>query len=195
MAYAVGDFLVNIQGVITGGEVWSNTWAFSLAEGGTEKQGCVDALHGFYNDLAAICSDAWKAQVATGVDLFLGQSADYAFEEVVGAQIESDLPTQCAIRVSLSDGTGVRGGPFLTGFTTGELAGSGGLVVSTAQILIADELEQLAAEVALADAALGIHRPTTETVVAAVSGRVGQRFDVIRKRANDILEQYATVTF
>lgn len=195
MAYIDGDFLVNIKGTLANNEIWSNTWAMVGALTAVEKQDCVDALHTFYNDITPFLSAEWTADVATGTDLATGVSVDYAWGAFVGTETAKTIPTQLAIRCSLSNDFGVRGGPFLTGWTIDAIDATKGLIAPATVTQIAGELDQLGQEVLAAGASLGIHRPTLETVVIASMGRVGQRFDIIRKRANEVLEAYTPVAF
>lgn len=193
MAYVAGDFLVEVRGTTTGGEIWSNTWGFTGVTTSTEEQDVVTALHSFYNDMAAVCSNEWTAQVATGRNLFANTSDDYDFEEIVGTLTGNNLPSQCAIRVSLTAEGNVQGGPFLTGFTVAALDASG-LIASGTSSVIVTEVDELNTLVLAAGGFLAIHRPTVLSMSTVTKARVGQRFDIIRKRANDILEAYTVVS-
>lgn len=190
MAYASGDFLVEIKGTTVGDEIWSNTWCVSGAVSDIDKDNAVTALHQFYEAIKPFLHSTWTGQVATGRDLFLGTSADYPWADQVGGESTAGpLPSQLAIRASLSTHTGQRGGPFLTGWAT-DIVDSAALVQAATATLIADEVEDLAEQLVLDGMALAIHLPTTSSVALADIVRVGQRFDIIRKRANAILEAY-----
>lgn len=191
MAYVNGDIRVNIQGVNTVGEIWSNTWAVENAISEAQKTEAVARIHNFYNQIQGYLSIGWAAQVATVTDLFANVSTDEPFSDVSGTSTDFAMPFQVAIRVSLTAGVATKGGPFLTGWAT-EAVGAGGLIDDTLQILVADEVEDLAEELDGTGLGLALDSPTNSALLTVHTVRVGQRFDVIRKRANDQLEQYET---
>lgn len=191
MAYIDGDIRVNVQGTLHGNEIWSNTWAVEGAVGLALKTEAVNRIHNFYSQISSAMTVEWHAQVATVTDLFANSSQDIFFDDVDGAEVDAELPQQLAVRISLTAGVGVQGGPFLAGFTTAALAADG-LVDSVTQTLIADEVEDLAEELDAEGLALALDSPTNTALFTVHTVRVGQRFDVIRKRSNDVLESYIT---
>lgn len=191
MAYVNGDILVEVKGVTSGPEIWSNTWAVEGATSLALKEEAVARVHNFYNQIDALLCDTWEAQVATVHDLFANTSQDVFFDDVAGTSAFGPLPQQIAVRVSLSAGVNVRGGPFLTGFAS-DRVDADGLFDSASQIIVADEAEDLAEELAAEGLGLALHSPTNTALFTVYQVRVGQRFDIIRKRANEILESYQT---
>ena len=180
-----------VQGVMADNEIWSNTWAVEGATGAPNKVEATNRVHNFYNQIAGELVVNWNAQVATVVDLFANTSTDVFFDDVPGTNIDGPLPSQLAVRVSLSAGVNVRGGPFLGGWPT-SACDADGLLDSTIQTLVADEVEDLSDELVAEGMALALHSPTNVALFPVFQARVGQRFDVIRKRANEILESYIT---
>lgn len=191
MAYVVGDIRVQIQGTLPGGEIFSNTWAVEGAVDAAARTAAVGRIHNFYNQIQGLLSDQYNAQVATVRDLFANVTYDEFFDDVPGTDTEVPLPTSTAIRVSLSGGTNVQGGPFLSGFTVTDLV-SPGVLASAAQATIADEVEDLAEELDGLGLSLALDSPKNLALFTVHTVRVGERFDVIRKRANDLLESYET---
>lgn len=191
MAYVAGDCAVEIKGTAIMNEIWSNTWGVEGATDGAKKQLAVDAFHAFYNDIASLYGIGTTASVALVHDLFAGSTTEHSFEDVAGAETSKPLPTQLAVRVSLKAGVNIRGGPFLTGFSIDQIATTGGVLESAAQALIITEVEDLAQALDADGMALAVDSPTNLAMFTVVGARVGQRFDVIRKRANEILENYA----
>lgn len=195
MAYTNDEFRVEITGNGTSGEVWSNTWSARDNEGSQDPQDFVDILHEFYTDLfgfAVPISNDTSAVRAVIRNLGSGLVTEGGWGTLTGAGGGVPLPTQLAIRVSLSAGLH-RGGPYLTGFTVGVVDTDSTLTVGFKSDLIG-ALETMFASLDSAQWSLCIDRPTSLTMQQVTACRIGDRFDVIRKRANDIAEAYAAVT-
>lgn len=191
MAYVAGDYRFTVQGTLGSGEQWINRWAVRDVVGPTERGEVVSALHAMYTDIYLLhISSSAKAVSCQSKNLFTDTVTEEAWEDITGDDLSTLLPTQCAIRASLNSQTGVNGGPFIAGWSDNAVA-TGGLLE------VADQTGLLAAVSGFADALLAddmtlcIERPTTEELVTADRARVGLRFDVIRKRANDLAESYA----
>lgn len=193
MAYVAEDLIINVRGMCSPSESFSNTWAFVPSGATPDPQACADALRTFYAEIAATwLPTEWSAVGATMTFPFTGNSSEADWSLVVGAATDDIVPSQLAIRVSLSGATGVRGGPFLSGFNKLSIA-EDGLVDAGPITLIGDEVVVMATTVLTSDYALGIHRPTVPSVELATQVRVGERWDVIRRRGNDTPEGYYTL--
>lgn len=198
MAFEAGDILVRIEGTLASAESWANVWAFKDVADGTEAQAVADALHAFYADIA----DPWWMTPCSAVnasyrDLFGGGTFGLSWTTVTGATDSNLLPTECALRLSIRTlPLQSRGGPFLPGFGENGIQQNGTLLVA-AQSAIKDALDDLATALAAttSPARLGLHRPTTVDVVAASSVRTGLVFDAIRRRRNDLPENYVLSLF
>lgn len=198
MAYASGDILMRIEGTLAGAESFANTWAFKDVASAAEAQDVADALHAFYADIA----DPWwmnnvDAVNASYRDLFGGGTFALAWTTITGATASNLLPTECALRLSIRTlPLNSRGGPFLAGFGQNSIDDDGTLLTG-AQTAIVTALDNLATALAgtTTPARLGLHRPTSTDVVAASSVRVGVVFDAIRRRRNDLPENYAISMF
>jgi hypothetical protein len=195
VAYADGDVLFTVEGNLPGGEVWANVWA--------KTGGPAAALEGLTADLVAFYENqeddrhtGWTVERVTAKDLFSGDIVEQTITPFNGNDsTNAPLPVSTAVRVSLSALGGVRGGPFLSGYTAGALSAVGQLDITYRNRLVT-ELDALDESWnALDGSQVGIHRPTTETVVAVTTARVGLVFDVIRGRRNALAESYAVVTF
>lgn len=185
--------MVTVRGNLAPSEIWTNTWAFKETDPAAVPQDAVTTLHGFYANLAAEWMPTeFTAVGATIKDLSTGITSDAVWATITGADTQDILPTQLGVRVSLNDNANHRGGPFLCGFSK-IAAAEDGVLDTGCQTDIATELANMAATLATEDYLIGIHRPTTDTVVTATQGRVGQRFDVIRKRSNANMEAYDLV--
>lgn len=192
MAYDAGDILVTVRGNLDPGEIWTNTWAFVEVSPGSTPQDAVDDLHAFYAGLFA----TWMASECTAVgavikDLASGVSSEAAWESIAGSNVQDILPTQLAIRLSLSDDIGTRGGPFIPGWAK-QASAEDGVIDSGVVTDISSELATLDTAVTTNGYRIGIHRPSVPDVRVATVGRVGERFDVIRKRANALSEGYTS---
>lgn len=196
MAYAAGDALVRVEGILAGSEGFANVWAFKSVSNASDAQDVADALHTFYDSYFTSHSTA-RASVVTCsyTPLFTGGNIALTWAQIDGAVATDLLPTECALRLSFrSLPGGTRGGPFLPGFCVNALD-QDGMLDSTAHTNMTTYVGDLVADVAgSTPAQMGIHSPTTESVIEATSIRVGRVFDVIRKRRNDLPENYTTIT-
>lgn len=196
MAYSSNDFLFTVRGNLTSGEIFANNWAGVRTDGGASTQDFGDALHDFYGTLAAVWFPDDTTITACSVKtLDSGISNDLSWAAITGENTQDPLPTQLGVRVSLFSGTGpTRGGPFLAGWAK-QVNTAGGLLTTDVQDDIIEALEAMVTTLGTVDWALGIDSPTAAAVRAVTSARVGRRFDVIRKRANDVAESYVTTDF
>jgi len=196
MAYSTDDFLFTVRGTLASGEIFANNWAGVRTDGGAAAQDFGDALHDFYDTLAAV----WMPNDTTitscaSKHLSSGITTELSWATITGANTQEPLPNQLGIRVSLFSGTGpTSGGPFLPGWAK-QTTDTGGLVTTDVQDDIIAALEAMVTTLGTVDWALGIQSPTAVAVRAVTSARVGRRWDVIRKRANDVSESYVTTDF
>lgn len=192
MAYSAGDLLITVRGNLDPAEIWTNTWAFKVDGLNPDYLQVVDALEVFYGALATDWLPVeFTAVGATVKALDTGISTEASWNLITGQNVQDILPTQLAVRVSLSGAGGVQGGPFLPGWSK-QASAEDGVIDSGAVTDIIDGIDTLNTAVQAADFVIGIHRPTNSTVVQATQARVGQRFDVIRKRSNNNAEAYAS---
>lgn len=194
MAYSSEDYLVNVRGVIGGSEAFSNTWAF-LGTGVLldDIDTIGGAIAGFYEDIcgfASWLSENYKPTGAVLKQLVSGQTFELPWPTLEGSSSGEMLPTQLAVRVSLTAAPNIQGGPYLGGFVVAAVDGS--LVANSLLTDFKGALETMTAALTAGGCALGLHRPTVETVELVIQGRQGQRWDVINKRANDTPEGYTT---
>lgn len=189
MAYVAGDVAVEIKGTTLGGEIWSNSWAAEDVVDATARTNLATRFHQFYDALSPALITDWHASTCLIRDLFANVTYEMPWEDIPGENIDGPLPQQVSVRVSLSAGANARGGPFICGWPVSAVDANGLLDV-TDQTLVADEVEDLGEGIDGDGMALGLHSPTSSAVLTVFQARVGQRFDVIRKRSNDILEAY-----
>jgi len=192
MAYAAGDFRFVVRGSLNSGEIWANTWAVFNIDNATERQAVAAALHQFYDDINGPLSNDWQALTCQSKDLFTNVTVDETWAGIVGGTATDMMPGQIAVRLSLFSLIGQNGGPFLCGFVNTDTENNGQLTSST-QSLIRDAASDLGDAIVAAGCSWGLDRPTGPEIVTVQRFRVGRRFDVIRKRANDVGESYLTV--
>lgn len=193
MAYTAGDILVQVRGSLAPAESWVNSWSFSPDGGSPNAQACVDALHLFYATLAGTWLPAeFTAVGATIKQLSTGITSEADWTTVTGVNAQDILPTQLAIRVSLNTAQGANGGPFIPGWSK-QASAEDGVIDAGVVADLETALETLNTDVLAADYHIGLHRPTILEVDVAARARIGQRFDVIRRRANDQAEAYVSV--
>lgn len=195
MAYSAGQWLITVRGNLTLGEVWTNTWCFQGDPDTFDVDNDVQPdLNGIYADLHGFAS--WfhtdtTSEGATATNLASGISHEMPWAPTVGAAASDPCPTQLALRISLSSGQS-HGGPFLAGFASGAI-GPGGRVENGVITDIGGALEDRFAALDAAGAALALHKPSTTSVVLVTKATLGRRFDVIRRRANQVAEAAATI--
>lgn len=194
MAYSAGDILVTVTGTTGSFENWTNSWCFEGIDT-ADEQSAVDALHDFYDELTvnATLSDTWAARSATVRRLLAGVTFIPSWITLFGGNASDQLPTQLAVRVSLTSASGHNGGPFLSGWSVASNNGTGKLATNDQADIIA-ALANLDTAIQALGGFIAINRPTGPEVVRAVQGRVGERFDVIRSRGNDTAESYSATT-
>lgn len=193
MAYNTNEFQVIAQGSLGGVERWSNTWTFLELSGFTSRQATADQVRALYAQLVARFHTSWDADGAIIRDLNTGNGEPADWEVVAGTGSTNLAPTQLATRISLDNLAGVRGGPFLSGYTISAI-GAGGIVAGGVVTDLIDAVDTLASAGLNEGYQMRIDRPSVETTVAALRARVGARFDVIRSRANDTQESYTSTT-
>lgn len=193
MAYTDDEYRVTIRGTVGPAEEWANTWSFLDVSSDDAIADAVTRFHTFYGALLEIQSTSYHVLTCAIKNLGTGVTVFPIWEDQVGTNGAQLLPTQLAVRVSLDDNAGHRGGPFLCGFTEGNNADNG-LLSSTHQTLIAGAVDSLAANLVTDGLQLRIDRPSVAGTVVALQCRVGQRFDVIRKRGNDTVESYVAAS-
>lgn len=192
MAYVAGDYRFVVRGALASGETWANTWAFSGIDNPTERAAVATALHQFYDDINGILSNDWSALTCQSKNLFTTIITDETFSGLVGGTATDMMPGQIAVRLSLFSALGQNGGPFLCGFVNTDTENNGQLS-SSSQSTIRDAASDFGDAIVAAGVTWGLDRPTAPEVVDVARFRVGRRFDVIRKRANDVGESYLTV--
>lgn len=195
MAYTNDMYRVIVRGTLCdGAESWYNSWTVLDDTGGQDITEITVSLAAFYTAIfdAEISSHTTR-QGATARNLGTGVATELAIGTDTGNDLADPMPSQVAVRYSLSGLAGTHGGPFIAGWSK-NAGDDAGLLSSANQTVLADALEDFWAAIDGLGWVLAIDRPTAETVDGVVQARVGQRFDVIRKRANDIAEAYVTVT-
>lgn len=191
MPYTNDQYRVTVEGNLGSGETFSNTWTFIDDTTGQDVQNAVDLLHDFYGtwdqwiDNSASATMARARNLGTNVETIMGWTA------VPGTNTNELLPTQLAVRVSLNTASGLNGGPFLAGWSS-QTVTTGGLCITDVQDDVLAGMEALNAALQSAGWRIGIDRPTVPQVSPATRVRIGRRFDVIRKRANDLSESYVS---
>lgn len=196
MAYTVEQFQVIASGTAPGGEVWYNSWCVLDPTTSGDVDEIQSAFAAFYADIAALAvSDQWTYNFLRCKNLGTEVVYDLAVNPALaGSDTTNDpLPNQLAVRVSLKALPNINGGPFLTGFTTAAVGDSGELANGTL-LDIVQAVDDLSTNLTGNQFAIGIQRPSALTCVEAESARVGAKFDVIRKRANERLENYEIVS-
>ena len=114
--------------------------------------------------------------------------------DLVSGDAESNpLPTECALRISLSAAGNRHGGPFISGFGAG-FQDADGQFTSSEAVIFRNQVNALITDLAAVDFELRLDSPTDELTLPLTGARIGRTFDVIRKRRNKIAEEYLPVT-
>lgn len=190
MAYGANDLKVVVNGRLGATEVWTNSWAVGATEEADGTESLVSAFRGAYIDLQDIMNNQWHADGITLYSLASTTVFHPDWATFAGSNVLAILPTQCAIKVSLSNGFGVRGGPFLSGFDTEHLA-TDGTLDTDGQDIVLNAVTTLASQLAEHGYLLSIDRPSTSGLATATQVRIGRVFDTIRRRRDARPELYA----
>lgn len=195
MPYAAGAWRITVRGALCdGAESWYNVWTVLDPGGAQDVSELTVPLAALYTDIFDLEISSHTTRVgATARNLLTSATVELAVGSDAGNDLADPMPSQIAARVSLSSSSVVRGGPFIAGWSK-NAGDDGGLLSSANQTGLATAVGDFWDAIDTLGWTLAIDRPSVETVVAVASARVGQRFDVIRKRANDIAEAYASVT-
>lgn len=194
MPYTNDHYLILVEGDTGGLDSFVNTWAVEDVGAVQDPQDAVDIIHAFYDGINDEQSAAYQALSASIVHLIDGTKTEADWAAVVGGDASPVLPTQIAVRLSLRGALNVNGGPFLPGWSNAANDG-GGILTATAQADIETAFTALRDAMTAADWRLCINRPTVEDLAPVFQAKVGRRFDVIRRRANEQPEQYAVINW
>lgn len=194
MAWTTDSYQVIAEGATAGDDRWVNVWSFLRADPGADIADLEAALISFYSALEGFLADTWTCDNMRIKNLGTGVYVDQPQSALAGTSEGNPLPPQIAVRSSLKASPNINGGPFLAGWAATQVDADGQLLAATQQE-IADQVETMQTNLLVNDWVLCISRPTLEVMIAAEQVRVGQRFDVIRRRANDQPEQYVTIVF
>lgn len=195
VAYSAGDTLIVVRGNLGTSEQFTNTWAVRRTDPGADIADVGTALHTLYAAIAVNGQSSFCETVgASWRDLQAAEVGDFTWASIDGDDLDDLLPTECAIRVSLTASDRTRGGCFLAGMSVNSVENDGRFLASFAANIV-DAVDTFRASLVSADWDLGIHSPTTETVKQAASARIGLVFDVIRRRRDNLAEAFVGVTW
>lgn len=194
MAYTNNEYRITVRGTLGTGEIFNNVWSVLDVVGGQSIAEVGPLFHAFYTDVAAEeLSSHCDIVGATAKNLGTLVQSEFSWENISGSDLDNMLPSQCAVRVSLTGPGGTHGGPFLAGFSINAVNDQGLLDPGHADALVAATVT-LAEDLVTAGWALRIDRPSIASTVVASTVRVGERIDVIRKRANELSESYTVAS-
>ena len=194
MAFTANDYRFIVRGNFDNGEVFFNRYAATRTDGGADPQDLVDALFAFYGTVYGTNISSHTHAVGCTMHQLTGSGAvEAVWTGVDGDDLADLLPTECAIRLSLSTASGVHGGPFLAGWSVNAVDADGQLVTGNA-VDVVNAYDTFYGAAVAADWIPAIERPAAATLNPINRARVGSTFDVIRKRRNELAEGYAVVT-
>lgn len=187
MPYPANVYRIVVRGsLLDGAEEWNNVWSVIDEVGGQDVNELATIVHDLYADIFALDISSHSAALGATVEkLSDGTRTELSFASITGDDLADPFPPQIAARVSLTAAGNRHGGPYITGWSKnagddqGQLQEQGALALAVANYF--DALNT-------AGWFPGIDSPTDEQVYPVLSAKVGKRFDVIRKRANEIPE-------
>ena len=193
MPYVDTEWAVLVEGRLAGGEVFSNRWTVAETDVGADIVDALTAFHTMYVGWAGLMFQGWRVDTIEARNLVTSVTESFPFDSIEGDGGEFALPTECAIRVSLSAAGNRHGGPFISGWDTTNIDSESQLEATEAANF-RNNVNALIVALAAADFELRLDSPTDTETKAITQGRVGRTFDVIRKRRNAIPEQYLNIT-
>lgn len=195
MAYSVGDTMIIVRGGTALTEEWANTWCVNNPS--APVQDVVDLFHQFYDDLMTAAANRYSVRTTASQvrvrSLFTNSDIPATWSLLTGTGGDSDLPSECAIRVSIGAIPNRHGGPFLPAPNISVLT-TDGLVDAGTRLALIALLQTLVDDLFAMDVTLRLNSPGDAVLHLATSVRVGQVFDAIRSRRADLAENYSAVT-
>lgn len=193
MPYVDTEWAVIVEGVLPGSENWANRWTIRETGVGADLDDATAEFRALYTSWAGLCPTSWSATMITFRNLVNSTVVTPAWSPVDGEVDDAGpLPTECALRVSLSAAPGRHGGPFMAGAATSTVDSDGRIFPTFLTGFIA-ALEDLQANLVAADFQLVLDSPSDTETKDITAVRIGRTFDVIRKRRNNIPEAYINV--
>lgn len=193
MPYIDTEWAVLLEGTLPSDEVWANRWTVQESVVDPDEAALVTAFRVLYISWAGVCNVGWTCSKITLRNLVNGEIRQPTFALIDGDEELADpLPTECAIRISLTAGAGHRGGPFLAGVAADALDSDGRMAAASLTGFI-DALEQFFVDVEAAGYTVRLDSPTTTSTRALTSCRIGRTFDVIRRRRNQVPESFTSI--
>lgn len=194
MPYLDTEWAVVVEGALPSSEVWANRWTVQEQTLSPDQAALTTAIRGFYLVWAGICANDWTATMLTYRNLVTSDVVTPTWAVVQGdEETANPLPTECAIRISLSAANGRRGGPFMSGLHVG-VVDTDGRAKSAEITPMASGLADLFDQADAAGYAFRLDSPTDTGTNALTAARIGRTFDVIRRRRNQVPEAYVPVT-
>lgn len=190
MAYVDGAYRFQVRGHNGTAEVWNNTFTAFDPTAAQNPQEVATRLRAFYSAIHGETGFSGSAgsDGCTIKDLFSGISSEASWAATVGAGSGTRLPPQLAVRISLRANS-VDGGPFLSGFTTAAVETVGPAVDDALIADIATSWNGMVEGLTSDGWVLHLDRPSVPGTLQVTQATIGNRFDVIRKRANDLVEE------
>lgn len=190
MAYTAGDYAITVVGNLPGGEVFANRWCVSRTDPGADPQDAVAALRDFYLVWSNACNEDWEATGADVRDLAAEVSFGGTWATVPGQEdTNNPLPDEVAVRISFKAGA-ANGGPYMCGLSVAHVDPTGNLAAGS-RTAFAAGLSNLIDDLVAADFVLALDTKGSLETVTQI--RLGQVFDVIRRRRNKLSESYTVI--
>lgn len=194
MAYSANEWAVIVEGTLAGSEVFANRWTILDAVGGSDLDDARDAFHDLYASWAGVCSAGqFAVNTITFRNLSTGAVVTPSWTQIIGQAADDPLPSQNALKVSLSAIPNRHGGPFMAGAGSTCLDGAG-FIQTTDATGFRNALNALFSDLVAAGWNLRLDSPSDNVTRAIVSARLGRQFDTIRARRNQQPENFLTVT-
>jgi hypothetical protein len=189
--------MIIVRGSTGATEEWSNTWCVINPGDTAAWQDVLDVFHDFYAALftgaGLIYNGSASASQARYINLPGGFDRPVTWDSLVGGGLDDALPSEVALRVSVRAPNNRHGGPFLPAPGRSVLS-STGLLGGGASSDIVAALQDLVDGLDALGCALGLNSPGDEELHEVVGVKLGQVFDAIRSRRQDLAEAYVAVT-
>lgn len=193
MPYVDTEWAVILEGALPSGEVWANRWTVQENVIDPDQAALTTAFRVLYISWAGVCHVDWTCTSLTYRNLVTGTVITPTFALIQGEEeLAAPLPTECALRVSLSAAPGRHGGPFLAGVAADALDENGQM--SAASLVgFSDALEQFFVDADAAGYNVRLDSPTDVGTKELTQCRIGRTFDVIRRRRNQVAEGFINI--
>lgn len=194
MAYASGDNQITLIGsALNGAEEFNMTFAVT-----GDQVAISDEVQTLCSDLSGVMSTTYEFTGFRKTHLFEDVTEEITFDDPeAGADSSGPIPPQCAVAVSFKTATNSRRGrgrTYVPGICKGSVAADTARLSSGTRSAILTAFTDFAAAIDALGVQLGVNSRMDSVVRPVTIVRIGDVFDTIRRRRDQLVEGYTSAT-